>query len=316
MTKRNIIYIIIAAALLAIWIFKSAEIAFIQKTFIVQFHKSGMVGDYFTISKLNGEFDTYLNGKISLMTSLKNGELDGWQVYYFPDGLIKKKFFVKNNKKEGIEYSYYEDGKIEIKESFKNGQREGPKITYFRNGQVEQRLLHKKNKVEGKEYAYYEDGNLKYTRNWLNGKYYGDFFYYYKDKSVEVYHAFDILGDKFFIRRYDSSGKVSKDIGGVFSDHTYTTIKDSVIVLKTGDTYKSIKDFYVTLAYPPIVGGKITILINKKDRDDLVMVDNNTLVIKNAFDHIGTYHIAIDARLVEGGYITARTTGNLTIIRE
>ncbi|HEY2583946.1 MAG TPA: hypothetical protein VGI43_19210, partial [Mucilaginibacter sp.] len=153
---------------------------------------------------------------------------------------------------------------------------------------------------------------------WINDKPCGELKYYDENKKLSVYHTYDILGDKFYLSHYDPSGKVSKSDGYVFSDHTYThdTDNDSTELLKTGKTYKSIKDLYVTVANPPQSTTEIQIMINNKLRQDLIFPDDNTIIIKNAFNSKGLYKISIDGFFVEKSHAVNHTSGELTITKE
>ena len=318
MMHRKTIYFIsiIAITITIISIFIAIEFTSIQKKYMVAFHKSGLVGAYYKYGKLSGEIELYENGIITRKATFKNGLINGWAIYYYPNGLVKRKYFAKNDIKDGIEYSYFEDGKINIKRTYKDGKKEGSEIIYYRNGKVDRTLFYKNNKANGIEHAYYEDGNLKYTRNWLNSKPYGDFYYYFKNKIISLYQTYDILGNKFYLIRYDSLGNATKKLGYMFSAHPFSKIKDSTILLQTGHTYKSINDFYITIAHPPEVTGKITILINNNDRADFILLDKNTNYIKNAFDHNGTYHIKIVVSFISDDLSSDKTLGELTIKKE
>jgi hypothetical protein len=270
------------------------HIKFIKKGYFVTFHKSGTIGSVDTNEKQDGMFDIYLNGKIVRRENFKSGSLDGWKI------------------------DYYDNGNIRIKESFKVGRSDGPKIMYYKNGQIEQKSYRKNDKVEGMEYVYYEDGSLKYKRNWINNNPYGDFYYYYQNKKAELYHAYDILGNRFYLCRYDTMGRISKCIGNVFSSFVYSKDKDAIEVLKTGNTYKSISDLYVTVANPPQSTTEILILINNKVRTDFITEksDNNTVIVKNAFTNRGVYNIKISGRFVEKSNPLTQTDLGLTIIKQ
>jgi antitoxin component YwqK of YwqJK toxin-antitoxin module len=292
MTKRKSIIYFITVSLVLVLVLMLIDFNSIKKLYIITFHKSGMIGRFNPNSKLDGEVDTYVDGMIFQKGNFKNGLLDGWK------------------------FNYYKDGKIKSKESFKDGKRHGPKIMYFQSGQIEQTSFRKNNKVEGMEYEYYEDGNLKCQRNWVNNKPYGDFYYYYPNKEVEIYHTYDILGDKFYLCKYDQSGKVSGSEGYVFSSRTYTIDNDSVEVLRDRNAYKSIKDLYVTVANPPQNTSELKVIINNKLCQDLISLDQNTVLIKNAFNQKGLYNIAIEGVFVGKFGFTDHTTGILRIIKE
>lgn len=316
MKEKNIISFFFTVSIAIILLTALTKFDFIKKLYIAIFHKTATIGHFNRRNKLDGEVDTYVNGKLVRKANLKDGLFDGWITDYYPNQAIKTKSFYKNNNITGDEINYYNDGKIKSTEGFKDGKVEGYKITYYRSGKIKQKSSRKNGKVEGTEYTYYEDGNLQYTRRWLNDKPYGELQFYYKNKTLGVYHTYDILGDKFYLCRYDQSGKVSRSDGYVFSSRTYSKCKDSIIVLEVNKVYTSIKDFYVTVANPPQSITEIKIVINNKLREDLSFPDHNTVLIKNAFDHNGVYTIKIDGVFMENSRITNDTKGELRIIKE
>ena len=141
-------------------------------------------------------------------------------------------------------------------------------------------------------------------------------FIYFSNKEVEVYHIYDIMGDKFYLCMYDQSGKVSGSDGYVFSNHTYTINSDSVEVLKGNSVYKSIKDLYITVANPPQITPEIKVTINNRLCQDIVFPDQNTILIKNAFNQKGLYTISIEGVFSGKSGFTNYTTGILRIIKE
>ncbi len=316
-TKYKVLIVLLISLIIALKLV-IYNFTFLKKTYIVIFHKSGVIAHFNSNGKLDGEVDTYVNGKITQKANLKNGLFDGWTADYYPNGVIKDMSYFKNNKIEGVEFNYYNSGKIKSKESFVDGKYEGPKIAYYQNGQIEQRSFRKNDKVNGTEYAYYEDGNLKYTRNWVDDKPYGDFYYYYDTigKKVKFYHAYDVLGDKFYLDRYDKS----RSEGFVFSSNIYSKDKDSVIVLANNGKYKSIRDLFIDLANPPYISTAIKLTINDKLCKDLNFINNNnnnTVKITNAFLNKGIYKLVIDGRFVDkSNMITNGTTLKITVIKE
>ncbi|HEY9002288.1 MAG TPA: hypothetical protein VIM89_13105 [Mucilaginibacter sp.] len=214
------------------------------------------------------------------------------------------------------EVDTYINGEIKSREFFKDGKRDGPNIMYYPSGRIELKSFRKNDKVEGMEYEYYEDGSLRLLRNWVNDRPYGDFFYYYPNKKLEIYHTYDILGDKFYLCRYDQSGKVLRRDGYVFSSRTYTKYNDSAVAIMTGKAYKSIKDLYITVANPPQITPEIKVMINNKLCQDLIFPDRNTVLIRNAFSEKGLYTISVEGVFAGKSDSADYTTGTLRIIKE
>jgi len=313
MRGRKITYGILTACVGIICLFVIIDFNASKKLFIITFGKSGTVGHTNDNGRFDGEAESYINGQLIKKATFKNGLLDGLTTCYYSNGAIKSKTFFKKDNVDGIETTFYIDGKIKSKESFKNGAREGPKILYYRNGQIEQESFRKNNRVSGPERVYYENGNLKYKRTWVNNKLYGDFYYYNNKKDIEIYNAYDVLGDKFYLCRYNSSGMISKSDGNVFSSRTYSITNDSIVVLETRHAYKSIRDLYITVANPPQSTTEVQVTVNGSVYKNLIFRDPNTVMLKDVFNHIGFYSITVEGIFVGKSVVTDQTSGNLSI---
>lgn len=242
----------------------------------------------------------YKNGEIVRQENFKNGLLDGWRIDYYANGSIKTKSFYKNGKLDGIQFSYYDSGKIQKKESFKDGKHEGFKVDYYQNGQIKQSSFQKSDSLEGAEHAYYENGRLKFKGYWINNKFYGSQYIYYENGKVKIYHAYDIVGEKFYLSHYDDSGKLTQSDGYVLSSNIYskTLGNDSAIILKDNGIYKNIQDLYLNVANPPLANAGIKVIINNKKFKKIDLTDDNTVKIVNAFPNKGKYKIVL-----EGGFL-------------
>lgn len=268
MTKTKKTIYLLSVSFVVVLVLMLTAFTSVKKLYITTFHRDGTIGHFNTKGQLDGEVDTYINGK------------------------------------------------IRGKEFFKNGKRDGPNIMYYPSGRIELKSFRKNNKVEGMEYEYYEDGSIRLQKNWIHDKPYGDFFYYYPNRKLEIYHTYDILGDKFYFSRYDRSGKVSRSDGYVFSSRTYTKYNDSVEVILNGKAYKSVKDLYITVANPPQITPEIKVMINNKLRQDLIFPDRNTVLIRNAFSEKGLYSISVEGVFAGKSDSADYTTGTLRIIKE
>jgi len=282
---------------------------------MVLFQKTGIVAHHNSKGEIDGELDLYINGDIVRTAHYKDGVFDGLKITYYTNGVIKTKSFYKKGNVEGFELNYYEDEKIKSKVSFKAGEREGPEITYYQNGQIEHRLFRKNDKIEGIEQGYFDDGRLMYKRNWVNNKLYGDEYFYYEDGKVKIYHTYDISGDKFYISHYDESGKRTQSDGDTFGIHTYSrdVTCDSLIVLENYKSYRTIHDFYITVANPPDSSMAVKIIINNK-LAKLTFPDRNTAKVVNAFPKKGTYHISVDAAFFDKSNIPPTETHGEVIV--
>jgi antitoxin component YwqK of YwqJK toxin-antitoxin module len=296
MSRAVKLYLILSLSLVAVLIIVFYNLIDLKKFYLVAFHKSGVIGHFNSNGQIVGGFDVYINGKVVQNATVKYGIFDSWNVDRYPNGNVKTISFYNDGELDGIEFNYYNDGKIKREEAFNDGDREGPDTWYYENGQIERSLTYKNNKAEGLEHAYYKDGNLNYTRNWVDDRPYGDLYFYddNANKKILFYHAYDILGVKFYLNRYDES----RTDGYVFSSNIYSKDKDSVIVLKDNNSYKSISDLYVTIANPESASAQILMFINNKRYRDFDLIDRNTVKAGNVFLKKGIYDIIINGRFV------------------
>ena len=320
MNIKSIKFIVLILGSIMLSIFVLLNFNIIKKIYFKTFHKDGIICNFNVNGNFEGEFDIYSRGKIAQKCYYKDGLLEGWKIVYYENGDVKTKSFYKKNKIDGVEFNYYDNKKIKSEESFNNGKYEGQKITYYRNGQIEQRSFRKKNKVEGLEYAYYENGTEKYKRNWIHSKLYGDQYFYYEDHKVKIYHAYDLLGRKFYLSIYNKFGQLVRSEGNAFSDDIYSinTERDSSLLLKNSNTYYGIRDMYFTIANPPHTSTAIKVIINKKIFKDVSFLDNNNTVrINNAFPKNGIYKIILYGAFVDkSNLMTGNVAFKLTITKE
>jgi hypothetical protein len=195
---------------------------------------------------------------------------------------------------------YYKDGLLVQQGNFINGSKEGWMIRYNKRGRIEGKVYYQNDKENGSEYVYYESGKLKYLAHWKNGIRFGSLLYYYENGKPELYHAYDIAGDKFNILRYDLLGNISEHKGFAVSNKIYSVnrAKDSVVVLKTNNTYHNIKDLFLNVATPPNVNILAVVIINNIQQNNLAIKDN-TVLIPSVFDRNGTYQIMIHEQILD-----------------
>lgn len=302
-----------------ILIFALTNVNFLKKIYVVAFHKNAVLGRLNADNEWQGEVDTYVNGKLVRKSNFKNGLFEGWTLNYYPDGVVRKKSFYRGNTIDSVETNYYPDGKVRSTEMYRAGKYEGLRTLYYHSGKVENKSQRKNNQVNGMEYEYYESGSLKYKRVWVNNRLYGDQYYYYENGKVKIYHAYDVLGVKFYLSAYAESGKNVKTDGYPVSPNIYSKSEyaDSVKVLEENHRYNSIRDLYVTVANPPDISTATKISINNKLRKDLVFLDNNTIKVVNAFPNKGSYDIVLDGVFVnKSSMIVNGVKAHLTIVRE
>lgn len=225
---------------------------------------------------------------------------DGLRILYIRTFKISTVIGHKNQKGQyDGDYSIYAAGKIYSKGHYSNGLRDGPESHYYENGQIKNKKNYKNGRLNGKEYEYFENGQVKYRCIWKEGKKYGDLYYYFRNGQLDMFHSYDITGEKFNVIRWDSVGRLIKHDGFVISPYIYSKDKnDSVIILQNKARYNNINDFYVTISTPNIVNIQFFLKINNKRVSDFSIIDN-TLEIKNAFKSNGIYNILIGGELID-----------------
>lgn len=85
-----------------------------------------------------GEWITYwVNGGIHFHSYYVNGELDGTNTIYYPDGSLCDEAFCREGVLDGDATAYYPTGKIQSKGQYRAGAQVGRWIWYNENGKVE-----------------------------------------------------------------------------------------------------------------------------------------------------------------------------------
>ncbi|MGN6398307.1 MAG: toxin-antitoxin system YwqK family antitoxin [Mucilaginibacter sp.] len=101
------------------------------------FKKNEIIAHYNKYGKLDGQYLSYLNGRIYVKTYFENGLRTGCAVEYYQNGQIKNERFFKKGKEIGIENAYYENGKLDYKAHWQNGKHYGSQWHWLRDGQLQ-----------------------------------------------------------------------------------------------------------------------------------------------------------------------------------
>lgn len=111
----------------------------------------------------------FYNGKVSSKRYFKiEGKkefIDGDDVSYFPNGIIKEYKFWKNSFPEGRAYSNFENGKLEHEEYYSNKFKNGVWKFYDKNGFLLKELTFEKNKTPWDSKV-----NIAIVRTFISGK--------------------------------------------------------------------------------------------------------------------------------------------------
>lgn len=107
----------------------------------IEAHVIGGTADVATGSQRDWIFDGISQvwdekGNLAAKIPYAKGDLEGLNIYYFPNGQVEKEIpFLKNNI-EGLFVEYYADGSLRAKTHYQKGIKIGESLTYFDNGQL------------------------------------------------------------------------------------------------------------------------------------------------------------------------------------
>lgn len=95
----------------------------------------------------SGLMETYINGKLSAIMSMKNSLPNGEAKMFYPSGKLLSISTFKNGKMEGVIKMYYENGKIGAIYNIKDNVQNGEAIEYDEDGNIVKKLLYKNGKI-------------------------------------------------------------------------------------------------------------------------------------------------------------------------
>lgn len=176
---------------------------------MIELGKVIRINTYYANGKLKSEehlsqgvkIQYYENGKIWILTDMKNGFQDGKETCWYMSGGIQSTCFFFNNKRNGLYESYYESGEIASRINFVDDKIEGDEKHWFINGQLSSERLNigiPKRRQEIREY--YENGAI--LTQWIiddqEKKNYSILFYTStgKLKKVQIYKEGALLSEK------------------------------------------------------------------------------------------------------------------------
>jgi len=85
-------------------------------------------------------------------------------------------------------------------------------ISYYENGNIHEIINYKNGLADGFYYVFYEDGKLKKKLLYLNDLSIGDEFFFDKSNNIVSYNFYDWHDHNINLIKYDSVGKITKDI--------------------------------------------------------------------------------------------------------
>lgn len=102
----------------------------------------------------------FLTEETAFFYNLNIKNYNGEYLEYNDDGLLIKRLFYVDGKREGEYLEYYDNGKLREKYSYVNGQREGEYLEYHKNGKLWIKCFYKNDRNDGECLVYYENGRL------------------------------------------------------------------------------------------------------------------------------------------------------------
>lgn len=97
---------------------------------------------------------------------LVNNSIEGENIFYFRNGQISTKYYVKNGFVDGEVIEFYSNGKIREKSNFKNGRYNGKSISYTNKGQLYIENIFKNDTLLiYTQNTYFKNGCLKQQRS-------------------------------------------------------------------------------------------------------------------------------------------------------
>jgi len=132
--KKSFLYFVVILFLLIISVFFLTKFINLKKAYIQLFRKNAILTQYNKDGKIDGEYLSYLNGKIYVKAYFKNGERNGQDIEYFSNGKIKNERLFKMGKEVGVEKEYYENGALNYKANWQNNKHYGSQWHWNEDG--------------------------------------------------------------------------------------------------------------------------------------------------------------------------------------
>ncbi len=161
------------------------------------------------------------------------GKLEGDNIAYYPDGVVKHRFTFRDGKKIGTNYEYHPSSKIKTKEvstnngidlsqwnydtngvltsekKFRNDQPHGQWVYYYDNSEtVRLRETYLNGKLTDKRISYYRNGKIEKEETYAFGLLAGPFKYYYEDGTLQSAGTFKSNRKFGLFTSYYPNGKI------------------------------------------------------------------------------------------------------------
>lgn len=134
--QKKIKYALLTSSLITVLIISFFNFEAIKKVYIRILKKNAIIQHFNSKGQREGEFLSYLNGKLYVKADFINGLREGWVIKYYKNGEIQNKTFYNNDKRDGEEYGYYENGKLNYESHWRNGKYYGDGWNWQKNGKL------------------------------------------------------------------------------------------------------------------------------------------------------------------------------------
>lgn len=143
----------------------------------------------------NGKWtQSYSDGKVALIYTMKNHLLNGPVTGYYPSGAKRFEFAMYGNYINGDYKEYHENGQLWKHYQYFEGFMHGKWYMYYDTGIKQAEGYSQNNKSEGKLYHWWPNGNMKEERTYKNDTVWGMTIFWYENgtKKMEgVQHIYD-----------------------------------------------------------------------------------------------------------------------------
>jgi len=206
---------------------------------------------------------------------------------------------------------YYRDGSLKSETLIVNGLKNGTAKQYYNNGQLFYICHYKNDTMFGPYQEYAPSGKLKSSAFFWRDRPVGPIYYNFNDGSLELYNERDYDSAVYYIKKYDTLGKLIKEEGVCISPSIVENIKNDSI--KVNSNYNArffyaepngysnfIKAYYnnapMNISFTDAHMGIIEAHINKpgwftirissilKDSSNNLLDSNSIFIKKYAFD--------------------------------
>ncbi|NOS94426.1 MAG: tetratricopeptide repeat protein [Cyclobacteriaceae bacterium] len=195
-----------------------------------------------------GEVTVYsTEGNKSEYFFLKDDEIHGEVILYYPCGVIREKSTYDKGKRNGPTQIFYASGKIHQKYAYKDGKFHGPVDTYYEDGKQHYQMTYSDGKLNGSYVEYHRNGKKSTEGNYVNGNETGTWKYYhtngkmkrsgsYSPEGVGIgeWLYYNVLGQLTESRIFDEEGRYTGE-NTIFNDG----VKQYAIAYKKGVAVKT-----------------------------------------------------------------------------